>query len=71
MNSGGLPQPAVRGWVANRFYYQTSIPIKDPLNLRIEDFVLSVQKGEPTNKQLLVEGMHHLSTLVDAARFVS
>lgn len=29
MNSGGLPQPAVRGWVANRFYYQTSIPIKD------------------------------------------
>ena len=29
MNSGGLPQPAVQGWVANRFYYQTSIPIKD------------------------------------------
>ena len=29
MNSGGLEPPAVRGWVANRFYYQTSIPIKD------------------------------------------
>ena len=29
MNSGGLPEPAVQGWVANRFYYQTSIPIKD------------------------------------------
>ena len=29
MNSGGLPREAVLGWVANRFYYQTSIPIKD------------------------------------------
>ncbi len=29
MNSGGLPREAVQGWVANRFYYQTSIPIKD------------------------------------------
>lgn len=29
MNSGQLEQPAVRGWVANRFYYQTNIPVKD------------------------------------------
>ena len=29
MNSGGLPRDAVQGWVSNRFYYQTSIPIKD------------------------------------------
>ncbi len=29
MNSGGLDQQAVQGWVANRFYYQTTIPIKD------------------------------------------
>lgn len=29
MNSGQLQPDAVRGWVANRFYYQTSIPIKD------------------------------------------
>lgn len=29
MNSGGLDREAVRGWVANRFYYQTSIPLKD------------------------------------------
>jgi len=29
MNTGGLPREAVQGWVANRFYYQTSIPIKD------------------------------------------
>ena len=29
MNSGKLEAPAIRGWVANRFYYQTSIPIKD------------------------------------------
>lgn len=29
MNSSGLPREAVQGWVANRFYYQTSIPIKD------------------------------------------
>ena len=29
MNSGGLDKDAVRGWVANRFHYQTAIPIKD------------------------------------------
>jgi pyrroloquinoline-quinone synthase len=29
MNQGGLARSAVQGWVANRFYYQTSIPIKD------------------------------------------
>lgn len=29
MNSGKLERPAIQGWVANRFYYQTSIPVKD------------------------------------------
>ncbi len=29
MNSGQLDRPAIQTWVANRFYYQTSIPIKD------------------------------------------
>ena len=29
MNEGGLDREAVQGWVANRFYYQTSIPVKD------------------------------------------
>lgn len=29
MNEGGLDKAAVRGWVANRFYYQTTIPVKD------------------------------------------
>ncbi|MGR8921087.1 MAG: pyrroloquinoline-quinone synthase PqqC [Gammaproteobacteria bacterium] len=29
MNAGELDTDAIRGWVANRFYYQTSIPIKD------------------------------------------
>ncbi|MEO1925746.1 MAG: pyrroloquinoline quinone biosynthesis protein C, partial [Gammaproteobacteria bacterium] len=29
MNEGGLDKQAVQGWVANRFYYQTTIPIKD------------------------------------------
>ena len=29
MNSGRLSREAVRKWVANRFYYQVSIPIKD------------------------------------------
>ena len=29
MNEGGLDKKAVQGWVANRFYYQTTIPIKD------------------------------------------
>jgi len=29
MNEGRLPQEALRGWVANRFYYQRNIPIKD------------------------------------------
>lgn len=29
MNSGKLDKPAIQGWVANRFYYQISIPIKD------------------------------------------
>jgi pyrroloquinoline-quinone synthase len=29
MNEGRLSSEAVRGWVANRFYYQRSIPLKD------------------------------------------
>ena len=29
MNDGRLSPEAVRGWVANRFYYQRNIPIKD------------------------------------------
>lgn len=29
MNEGGLDRDAVKGWVANRFYYQIKIPMKD------------------------------------------
>ena len=29
MNNGELNQKQIQGWVANRFYYQVSIPIKD------------------------------------------
>ena len=29
MNTGKLDRGAIRGWVANRFYYQISIPLKD------------------------------------------
>lgn len=29
MNSGQMNKEAVQGWVVNRFYYQTSIPVKD------------------------------------------
>ncbi|MDE2150399.1 MAG: pyrroloquinoline-quinone synthase PqqC [Gammaproteobacteria bacterium] len=29
MNSGGCTPEQIRGWVANRFYYQISIPLKD------------------------------------------
>ena len=29
MNSGGATPAQIRGWVANRFYYQINIPIKD------------------------------------------
>src|SRR6187200_3790071 len=29
MNEGHLSPDALRGWVANRFYYQRNIPIKD------------------------------------------
>ena len=29
MNSGKLDKKPIRGWVANRFYYQTAIPVKD------------------------------------------
>lgn len=29
MNEGKLDKPAVQGWVANRFYYQVAIPVKD------------------------------------------
>lgn len=29
MNNGQCSPEQIRGWVANRFYYQTSIPIKD------------------------------------------
>ncbi len=29
MNTGKLEKPAIQGWVANRFYYQSTIPMKD------------------------------------------
>ena len=29
MNNGGANREQIQGWVANRFYYQTSIPVKD------------------------------------------
>ena len=29
MNSGKLGKKAIQGWVANRFYYQVAIPVKD------------------------------------------
>src|SRR5258707_15878759 len=29
MNAGELQPGQIRGWVANRFYYQRNIPIKD------------------------------------------
>jgi pyrroloquinoline-quinone synthase len=29
MNSGAATPAQIRGWVANRFYYQVNIPIKD------------------------------------------
>ena len=29
MNSGKLDKQPIQGWVANRFYYQVSIPVKD------------------------------------------
>ena len=29
MNSGQCSPEQIRGWVANRFYYQVTIPIKD------------------------------------------
>src|SRR5882724_4703969 len=29
MNEGKLVPEAIRGWVANRFYYQRNIPVKD------------------------------------------
>jgi pyrroloquinoline-quinone synthase len=29
MNAGELSPGAIRGWAANRFYYQTQIPVKD------------------------------------------
>ncbi len=29
MNEQGIPREAVQGWVANRFYYQLAIPLKD------------------------------------------
>ncbi len=29
MNEGKLDKKAVQGWVANRFYYQVAIPVKD------------------------------------------
>ena len=29
MNSGAAAPAQIRGWVANRFYYQVNIPVKD------------------------------------------
>ena len=33
MHAGGLSKPQIQGWVINRYYYQTRIPIKDALIL--------------------------------------
>lgn len=33
MHRGGLSKEQIRGWIANRFYYQQNIPVKDALLL--------------------------------------
>src|SRR3979490_159942 len=33
LNTGAASREQIRGWVANRFYYQISIPIKDAASL--------------------------------------
>ena len=45
MNEGGLDKDAVQGWVANRFYYQTTIPIKDAA-------IMSNQEKTQLNREL-------------------
>ncbi len=37
MHAGGLSQRQIQGWVLNRYYYQTRIPIKDALILSKSD----------------------------------
>jgi len=37
MHAGGLSKPQVQGWVINRYYYQTRIPIKDAVILSKSD----------------------------------
>jgi pyrroloquinoline-quinone synthase len=37
MHAGGLSKPQIQGWVVNRYYYQTRIPIKDAVILSKSD----------------------------------
>src|ERR1700741_2209849 len=30
LNGGGASREQIQGWLANRFYYQIAIPVKDP-----------------------------------------
>jgi len=37
MHAGGLSKPQIQGWVVNRYYYQTRVPIKDAVILSKAD----------------------------------
>ena len=37
MHDGALTRGQLRGWVANRYYYQTRIPVKDALVIAKSD----------------------------------
>jgi len=45
LNSGKATAAQIRGWVANRFYYQISIPIKDAAILAIATTVACAATG--------------------------
>jgi pyrroloquinoline-quinone synthase len=50
MHAGGLSRAQIQGWVLNRFYYQTRIPIKDAL-------ILS-KSEDPAFRRLWIHRIH-------------
>lgn len=52
LNSGGACAEQIRGWVANRFYYQINIPIKDAA-------ILSNCPDRETRRQWVVRILDH------------
>ena len=64
LNSGGCSREQIRGWVANRFYYQINIPLKDardPLELPGSRDAPPLGAAHPRSRRLRRRSRRHRS----------